>query len=72
MRDFGEIYNIYMKDVYKYVLAISRNPDVAEEITQETFFKALKGFIVRKCLVAPYSHTLTVVFKAGCFVKRDM
>lgn len=43
MRDFGEIYNLYMKDVYKYVLAISRNPDVAEEITQETFFKALKG-----------------------------
>ncbi len=43
MTDFGEIYNLYMKDVYKYVLAISRNPDVAEEITQETFFKALKG-----------------------------
>ncbi len=41
--DFGEIYNLYMKDVYKYVLAISRNPDVAEEITQETFFKALKS-----------------------------
>lgn len=41
--DFGEIYNLYMKDVYKYVLAISRNPDIAEEITQETFFKALKS-----------------------------
>ena len=41
--DFGEIYNLYMKDVYKYILAISRNPDIAEEITQETFFKALKS-----------------------------
>lgn len=43
MEDFGEIYNLYMKDVYKYVLALSRNPDIAEEITQETFFKALKS-----------------------------
>lgn len=43
MTDFGEIYNRYMKDVYKYILALSRNPDVAEEITQETFFKALKN-----------------------------
>ncbi len=43
MNDFGEIYNRYMKDVYKYILALSRNPDVAEEITQETFFKALKS-----------------------------
>lgn len=43
MTDFGEIYNLYMKDVYKYVLAISRNPNIAEEITQETFFRALKN-----------------------------
>ena len=43
MIDFGEIYNLYMRDVYKYVLALSRNPDIAEEITQETFFKALKS-----------------------------
>lgn len=41
--DFEEIYNRYMKDVYKYILALSRNPDIAEEITQETFFKALKN-----------------------------
>ena len=41
--DFEEIYNLYMKDVYKYILALSRNPDIAEEITQETFFKALKS-----------------------------
>ncbi len=43
MIDFGEIYSLYMKDVYKYALALSRNPDIAEEITQETFFKALKS-----------------------------
>ena len=43
MNDFEKIYNLYMKDVYKYILALSRNPDFAEEITQETFFKALKS-----------------------------
>lgn len=43
MEDFGKIYEEYMQDVYRYVLAISRNPHIAEEITQETFFKALKN-----------------------------
>lgn len=43
MDNFEDIYNRYLKDVYKYVLALSRNPDIAEEITQETFFKALKS-----------------------------
>lgn len=40
--DFEEIYNRFFKDVYLFVFAMSRNPDVAEEITQETFFRALK------------------------------
>jgi len=40
--EFGDIYERYFKDVYLYMLAVSKNADVAEEITQETFFKALK------------------------------
>ncbi|MDR1550386.1 MAG: RNA polymerase sigma factor [Hungatella sp.] len=43
MADFNEIYSLYFKDVYKYVLSISRDEMIAEEITQETFFKALKN-----------------------------
>ncbi len=43
MTDFNEIYSLYFKDVYKYVLSISRDEMIAEEITQETFFKALKN-----------------------------
>ena len=43
MTDFDEIYRLYFDDVYKYVLTLSRNETVAEEITQETFFKALKN-----------------------------
>lgn len=43
MTDFEEVYNLYFKDVYKYVLSLSRDAAVAEEVTQETFFKALKS-----------------------------
>lgn len=42
MPDFGEIYAEYFSDVYKYALTLCRNEAVAEEITQETFFKAMK------------------------------
>lgn len=43
MTEFGEIYSQYFKDVYKYALFLSRNEAIAEEITQETFFKALNS-----------------------------
>lgn len=43
MAEFNEIYLQYFKDVHKYVLSLCRNEDIAEEITQETFFKALKS-----------------------------
>lgn len=40
--DFEKIYAEYFSDVYKYILPLSQNEAVAEEITQETFFKALR------------------------------
>ncbi len=43
MTDFTNIYNQYFKDVYKYALVLCKNEGLAEEITQETFFKALKS-----------------------------
>lgn len=41
MTDFGEIYEEYFSDVYKYVISLCRNEAIAEEVTQETFFKAM-------------------------------
>ena len=41
--DFDQIYQNYFDPVYRYVLSISENSAVAEEITQETFFKALQS-----------------------------
>ena len=43
MEDFQKVYDLYFKDVYRYALSLSRDPDIAEEVTQETFFKALKN-----------------------------
>ena len=42
MQDFEKIYAEYFSDVYRYTLSLSQNESVAEEITQEAFFKALR------------------------------
>lgn len=39
--DFEALYSEYYRDVYRYVLGLLKNPDEAEEITQETFVKAI-------------------------------
>ena len=41
--DFDQVYQNCFDPVYRYVLSLSGNPAVAEEITQETFFKALQS-----------------------------
>lgn len=43
MTDFNDLYNQYFKDIYRYALSLSKSELIAEEVTQETFFKALKG-----------------------------
>ena len=40
--DIEKLYQEYFSVVYKYILSLSHDPLTAEEITQETFFKALK------------------------------
>ena len=41
--EFEELYNTYFKDVYRYVLRLSGDVHVAEEVTSDTFLKALKA-----------------------------
>ena len=43
MQEFDEIYSEYFSEVYKFVFSLCQNPALAEEITQEAFFKALKN-----------------------------
>ena len=43
MEDFEKIYADYYQVVYRYALSLCRDREWAEEITQESFFKALKS-----------------------------
>ena len=42
MNEFEEIYGKYMKVVYNFVMKLSNNSHIAEEITQQTFVTALE------------------------------
>lgn len=42
MNEFDEIYKNYGQPLYKYVLKLCGNEFIAEEIVQETFYKAIK------------------------------
>lgn len=40
--DIEELYDRYFTAVYKYLFSVSQDKHIAEELTQETFFKALQ------------------------------
>ena len=41
--EFEQIYDKYFDDVYLFVRRLSGSEHIAEEITAETFFKAMGG-----------------------------
>ncbi len=41
--EFEQIYQTYFKSVYQYIRQLSGDEHIAEEITSETFFKAMKS-----------------------------
>ena len=40
--DFEELYRTYFSDIYQYIRKLSGSEHMAEEITEETFYKALR------------------------------
>ena len=42
--NFSDIYTLYFEDVYKYLLALCHDEELAEELAQDTFFKAMKSY----------------------------
>lgn len=42
MIEFEQIYRIYFKDVFLYIRRLTKNENIAEEITSEAFFKAMQ------------------------------
>ncbi|MCR5291314.1 MAG: sigma-70 family RNA polymerase sigma factor [Eubacterium sp.] len=43
MQPMDEIYQKYAQTVYKYILSKAQERDVAEELTQETFYQAIRS-----------------------------
>ncbi len=43
MQSMDEIYQSYALTVYKYLLSLCHSDDIAEELTQETFYQAVKS-----------------------------
>ena len=39
--DFEKLFNAYYMQVYSFVMTLSKNSQISEEITQKTFFKAV-------------------------------
>ena len=42
LKEIEQAYVQHAKDVYRYLLSLSHDADLAEELTQETFFRAMK------------------------------
>ena len=43
MQPIEEIYREYASMVYKYLISLTRDEDLAEELVQETFYQAIKS-----------------------------
>lgn len=43
MTELEEIYNNYFKDVYFFIYSLSKDKHIAEDLTSETFIKAIKS-----------------------------
>lgn len=43
MEDINKLYDMYAKDIYKFIISISLNHEVAEDVMQSTFLSAIKS-----------------------------
>lgn len=41
--EIGEVYKLYYPDVYRFLYVLCGRRDIAEELAQETFYKAIKS-----------------------------
>ena len=41
--DFEKIYRIYFEDIYKFLLSLTKNKEIAQDITSETFLKVINN-----------------------------
>lgn len=65
MQSMDEIYQQYAQMVYRYLLSKTRSEDLAEELTQETFYQAVKsiGRYDGSCKISPLTSGLYESYK---------
>ena len=65
LRRLTEIYELYANGFFKYLMVLCRNLDVAEELTQEIFYQAVRSIdnyngeckmSVWLCQIAKYTY----------------
>ena len=70
---FESVYKKYYSIVYRYLVSLTKDADLAEELTQETFFKALKNIkkydpsqkmLTWLCAIAKNSYFSTIKAKS--------
>lgn len=54
MQDIEKVYEEYFEIVYKYLFCLTHNSDLSEELTQETFYRAVKkiGSFKEECKIS--------------------
>lgn len=54
MQDIEKVYEEYFETVYKYLFCLTHNSDLSEELTQETFYRAVQkiGSFKEECKVS--------------------
>lgn len=65
MGELTKVYEQYAEQVFKYLMVLCRNSDIAEELTQETFYQAVRSIdtyngeckmSVWLCQIAKYTY----------------
>ncbi len=41
MKEIEELYTLYKEDIYRYLLSLTRNPNLSEDLLSETFINAI-------------------------------
>jgi len=62
---FERLYRRYVQDVYRYALALLRNPADAEDVTQTTFMNAYRAFLRGEEPVKPHNWLIKIAHNAA-------
>src|SRR5437764_1839303 len=65
-RAFERMYKRHVGDVYRYALAVMRNPADAEDVTQTTFLNAYRSYVEKGNRPEKTKNSLIAIAPSGC------